>query len=238
MGRGGRSAGLAPLVFIAPAALLILATILTPIVLSFWISLHQWSLLTPFTDMQWVGLDNYVTIFHDPSFLRALTNTVVFAVRGPGRRHPARPRDGGAHPPGTDRRSEHRADAAVLDLCHPDGGRRAHLGLPAVAPRWPGQRAAEDDRAADPAVAGLAPDGALVARAADHLAVPGLLHDHPHRRPDADPRRPLRGRVPRRRRSTSGACGASPSRCSNGRWCSPSPSASSTAWACSTRSTC
>ena len=79
MGRGGRSAGIAPLVFIAPAALLILATILTPIVLSFWISLHQWSLLTPFTDMQWVGLENYVTIFHDPSFLRALTNTVVFA---------------------------------------------------------------------------------------------------------------------------------------------------------------
>jgi len=79
MGRGGRSAGIAPLVFIAPAALLILATILTPIVLSFWISLHQWSLLTPFTDMQWVGLENYITIFHDPSFLRALTNTVVFA---------------------------------------------------------------------------------------------------------------------------------------------------------------
>lgn len=80
MGRGGRSAGLAPLVFIAPAALLILATILTPIVLSFWISLHQWSLLTPFTDMGWVGLDNYAAILQDPSFLRALTNTVVFAA--------------------------------------------------------------------------------------------------------------------------------------------------------------
>ncbi len=73
--RGNRS-----LVFIAPAALLILATILMPIVLSFWISLHQWSLLTPFTDMEWVGLENYVTVFRDPSFLRALTNTIVFAA--------------------------------------------------------------------------------------------------------------------------------------------------------------
>jgi len=79
MGRGGRSAGYAPLVFIAPAALLILATILTPIVLSAWISLHHWSLLTSFMDMEWVGLDNYAAIFRDPSFLRALTNTLVFA---------------------------------------------------------------------------------------------------------------------------------------------------------------
>ena len=77
--RGGRSAGLAPLVFIAPAALLILATILTPIVLSGWISLHEWSLLTPITQMKWVGLDNYELILRDPSFLRALGNTLVFA---------------------------------------------------------------------------------------------------------------------------------------------------------------
>jgi multiple sugar transport system permease protein len=69
----------APLLFIAPAALLILATVLLPILMSAWISLHQWSMLTPITDMRWVGLDNYATIFRDPSFLRALTNTLVFA---------------------------------------------------------------------------------------------------------------------------------------------------------------
>ena len=73
-------AALTPLVFIAPAALLILATILTPIVISGWISLHQWSLLTPITSMQWVGLDNYAAIFRDASFMRALTNTAVFAA--------------------------------------------------------------------------------------------------------------------------------------------------------------
>lgn len=80
MNRGDRTAGLAPLVFIAPAALLIVATILTPIVMSGWISLHSWSLLTPIGDMQWVGLDNYAQILRDPTFLRALNNTLVFAA--------------------------------------------------------------------------------------------------------------------------------------------------------------
>jgi ABC-type sugar transport system permease subunit len=67
-------------VFIAPAALLIVATILTPIVMSGWISLHSWSLLTPIGDMQWVGFDNYTQILRDPTFMRALNNTLVFAA--------------------------------------------------------------------------------------------------------------------------------------------------------------
>jgi ABC-type sugar transport system permease subunit len=69
-----------PWLFVAPAALLVIATILTPILMSAWISLHSWSMLTPITSMEWVGLDNYGAIFRDASFLRALTNTAVFAV--------------------------------------------------------------------------------------------------------------------------------------------------------------
>ncbi len=80
MNRGIRTAGLAPLVFIPPGALLILATILTPIVMSGWISLHSWSLLTPIGSMEWVGIDNYTQILRDPTFLRALNNTLVFAA--------------------------------------------------------------------------------------------------------------------------------------------------------------
>lgn len=68
-----------PWIFLTPATLLIVATILTPILMSGWISLHSWSMLTPLSAMQWVGLDNYATIFRDASFLRALTNTAVFA---------------------------------------------------------------------------------------------------------------------------------------------------------------
>ena len=69
-----------PWIFLAPATLLIVATILTPILMSGWISLHSWSMMTPITSMEWVGLDNYATIFRDASFLRALTNTAVFAA--------------------------------------------------------------------------------------------------------------------------------------------------------------
>ena len=68
-----------PWIFVAPATLLVVATILTPILMSGWISLHSWSMLTPLTAMQWGGLDNYATIFRDASFMRALTNTAVFA---------------------------------------------------------------------------------------------------------------------------------------------------------------
>lgn len=69
-----------PWVFVAPATLLIVATILTPILMSGWISLHEWSMLTPFSAMRWVGGDNYAAIFRDASFLRALGNTAVFAA--------------------------------------------------------------------------------------------------------------------------------------------------------------
>lgn len=69
-----------PWLFVAPAALLIVATILTPILMAGWISLHEWSMLTPLSAMRWVGLGNYETIFRDASFLRALTNTAVFAA--------------------------------------------------------------------------------------------------------------------------------------------------------------
>lgn len=75
-----RISWLTPALFIAPAALLIIATVLTPIVLSGWISLHSWSLLTPITSMEWVGLDNYAAIFREASFTRALGNTAVFAA--------------------------------------------------------------------------------------------------------------------------------------------------------------
>jgi multiple sugar transport system permease protein len=77
---GSTVSSVAPVVFIAPAALLIIATVLTPIVLSAWISLHEWNLLTPIQSMRWVGFDNFAAIFRDGSFLKAVGNTVAFAA--------------------------------------------------------------------------------------------------------------------------------------------------------------
>ncbi|HTN64000.1 MAG TPA: sugar ABC transporter permease [Devosia sp.] len=62
---------------LAPAALAIILTAVVPLVLAFYFSLTNYSLLTP---PQWVGLANYVSIIGDPVFWEALRNTLAFAV--------------------------------------------------------------------------------------------------------------------------------------------------------------
>lgn len=52
--------------------------IFAPIALTIWISLHNWSMLTPITKMQWVGLSNYRTIFDDPTYRSALYDTAIY----------------------------------------------------------------------------------------------------------------------------------------------------------------
>jgi multiple sugar transport system permease protein len=73
-----RREGVAAAMFITPAAALILATVLVPIVLTIWISFHRWSMLTSIGEMQWVGLANFDAIVRDRTFVRALANTVVY----------------------------------------------------------------------------------------------------------------------------------------------------------------
>jgi len=48
---------------------------------AFYISFHKWNIIQP--DKPFVGLDNYVRLFHDPRFLRAVTNTLTFMVGVP-----------------------------------------------------------------------------------------------------------------------------------------------------------
>jgi ABC-type sugar transport system permease subunit len=71
---------------VAPAYLLIAPTIVAtaaflwvPMVYSGYWSFTEYSGLGQAT---WVGLENYSQLFHDPTFLRALWNTVVFVVLG------------------------------------------------------------------------------------------------------------------------------------------------------------
>ncbi len=63
--------------FIFPALLGILIFIIIPLFFSFGLSFAKWDLLNP---IQFVGLDNYKTIFSEPVFYKILSNTVVFAV--------------------------------------------------------------------------------------------------------------------------------------------------------------
>ena len=66
-------------VFLAPGVGLVALFVLVPIVLTAWISLHLWSMYTPLTQMEFVGLANYRDVVADPTFQQALLNTVVYS---------------------------------------------------------------------------------------------------------------------------------------------------------------
>lgn len=53
--------------------------VLLPILLTAWISLHSWSMYTPLSDMTFVGLDNYRGLLADRTFMRSLTNTLLYS---------------------------------------------------------------------------------------------------------------------------------------------------------------
>lgn len=65
--------------FLAPGTGILTLFIVVPILLTLWISLHQWSMLTPLGDMKWVGLSNFERVLRVPSFFRAITNTLVYS---------------------------------------------------------------------------------------------------------------------------------------------------------------
>ena len=48
-----------------------------PIVFSFILIFHKWNIVTP---MEWVGLRNFIRLFHDVQFLKAVTNTLIFII--------------------------------------------------------------------------------------------------------------------------------------------------------------
>ena len=69
---------LAGWLFIAPAIILVAVFIFWPILQIFWLSFHEWSVITP--EKPWVGLQNYRDFFHDPDFQTALRNTIWYSV--------------------------------------------------------------------------------------------------------------------------------------------------------------
>jgi ABC-type sugar transport system permease subunit len=75
---GTKKYRLAAVGFLSPALILICAFVVVPMVLTFWISLHRWSMFTPLTEMEFVGTDNYRSVLTSASHLAALRNTVVY----------------------------------------------------------------------------------------------------------------------------------------------------------------
>jgi len=65
--------------FLLPAAILFIGIIIVPIIMSTYYSLHDWN---GFSDMKFVGFDNYVELFNNPAvnFPQALLNAVLYML--------------------------------------------------------------------------------------------------------------------------------------------------------------
>lgn len=72
-----RQRTLAPWLFLAPGIIMFVAYVILPIFESMSISLFQWDGLGPKT---WVGLGNYVELFHDDAFYTSLKNNLLWLV--------------------------------------------------------------------------------------------------------------------------------------------------------------
>jgi multiple sugar transport system permease protein len=68
---------LIPYIFIAPNVIVFAVFMFVPILLAFYISLNEWTLIGSPT---FVGLGNYLDMFEDSEFLRAFYNTGVYTV--------------------------------------------------------------------------------------------------------------------------------------------------------------
>lgn len=64
-------------IFILPAILGTLIFIVIPVICSFGLSFAKWNLLNP---IEFVGMSNYIDLFHSSLFYKILINTVVFAL--------------------------------------------------------------------------------------------------------------------------------------------------------------
>jgi ABC-type sugar transport system permease subunit len=66
-------------ILLSPGLGLLLLFVVAPIVLTAWISLHEWSMFTPLGDWTYVGIDNYRDLAGDRTFRVAFRNTLLYA---------------------------------------------------------------------------------------------------------------------------------------------------------------
>lgn len=66
-------------IFVLPAVVSLLTFIIGPILYSFYISFFHFSFLNP-SEAKFVGIHNYIALFSDPTFLRALRNTTFYSL--------------------------------------------------------------------------------------------------------------------------------------------------------------
>lgn len=71
--------------FVSPAILALLLFAVGPILFTLWVSVHNWNIIEPISQMPFVGLENYrYLLIKDAVFRRGLRNTFVFTICGVG----------------------------------------------------------------------------------------------------------------------------------------------------------
>ncbi|MER5705348.1 sugar ABC transporter permease [Micromonospora sp. NPDC002296] len=80
-GRIRHSEGLAGYVFLSPWLIGLMAITAIPMLLSLYLSFTDYDILTPFSEVEWVGFANYERMFtNDPSYWHAVRVTLAFAL--------------------------------------------------------------------------------------------------------------------------------------------------------------
>lgn len=80
-GRLRHSEGLAGYVFLSPWLIGLMGVTAVPMLLSLYLSFTNYDILTPFSEVEWVGLANYERMFTaDPSYWHAVRVTLTFAL--------------------------------------------------------------------------------------------------------------------------------------------------------------
>jgi multiple sugar transport system permease protein len=69
-----------PLLYIAPAFLILAIILAYPLGYSFWLSFHQWTLYTFREGIPFIGLQNYIELLHNGEFISSLRVTFVFMI--------------------------------------------------------------------------------------------------------------------------------------------------------------
>ncbi len=74
----------APYFFILPSVVLFMIFLFSPIFLSFIMSMTNWDItcLNNTSNISFIGISNYIKLFHDPLFWKALGNTFIFVLVG------------------------------------------------------------------------------------------------------------------------------------------------------------
>ena len=71
-----RRAWLLPAAFLLPSIVLLVAVIGAPMIYSLYISVTNYTLTQP--SHEFVGMKNYITLFHDPLFWDSFKRTIIF----------------------------------------------------------------------------------------------------------------------------------------------------------------